>query len=250
VPRATAPPSSICSHAARLLNCSAYTSRVEPAFTYLGLMILVAILALATSATLTLGSIAQRREAEQRLLEVGDRLSPGNHQLREQQPGGSTAATPLRSPICSRIPRYPGVRRHLRRLYPDPISGSNEWGLVAAPGGGIMGDSQPVERAGDQDCRVRSGKRGFRGGDALYAMGVCRPPGGPRQRRDSATGRPAADPRPGLDAAIAGAGSGRDVRPAGRNGRTVKLDRRSVRAPIIGLPLHSCGMGSIRRGTS
>ena len=44
---------------------------LEAGFTYLGLMILVAILALATSATLTLGSIVQRREAEQRLLKIG-----------------------------------------------------------------------------------------------------------------------------------------------------------------------------------
>jgi type II secretory pathway pseudopilin PulG len=46
--------------------------RLQTGFTYLGLMILVAVLALATSATLTLGSLVQRREAEQRLLEVGD----------------------------------------------------------------------------------------------------------------------------------------------------------------------------------
>lgn len=31
------------------------------------------------------------------------------------------------------------MRRHLRRRYADPITGSLEWGLVVAPGGGIQG---------------------------------------------------------------------------------------------------------------
>jgi hypothetical protein len=35
--------------------------------------------------------------------------------------------------------RYPMPVRHLRRMYRDPITGEAEWGLVEAPGGGVMG---------------------------------------------------------------------------------------------------------------
>jgi hypothetical protein len=35
--------------------------------------------------------------------------------------------------------RYPNVRRYLRRIYRDPMTGKNEWGLVKAPDGGIVG---------------------------------------------------------------------------------------------------------------
>lgn len=110
----------------------------QAGFTYLALMILVATLALATSATLTLGSIAQRREAEQRLLEVGAAYRQAIASYLNSSPAGRRSYPPALADLL-KDPRYPGVRRHLRQLYPDPITGKAEWGLVPAPGGGIMG---------------------------------------------------------------------------------------------------------------
>lgn len=125
--------------------------RGETGFTYLGLLILVAILALATSGTLTLGSIVQRREAEQRLLEVGDAYRQAIASYLNSSPAGDRRYPGALAELL-KDPRYPGVRRHLRQLYPDPITGKNEWGLVAAPGGGIMGvhslsDAKPIKIA-------------------------------------------------------------------------------------------------------
>lgn len=110
----------------------------QQGFTYLGLMILVAILALATSATLTLGSIAQRREAEQRLLEVGEAYRRAIASYLNSSPAGDRRYPAALSDLL-KDPRYPAIRRHLRQLYPDPITGKNDWVLVPAPGGGIMG---------------------------------------------------------------------------------------------------------------
>jgi type II secretory pathway pseudopilin PulG len=36
-------------------------------------------------------------------------------------------------------PRQPGTVRYLRRLYPDPITGRDEWGLVKSADGGFAG---------------------------------------------------------------------------------------------------------------
>lgn len=137
--------------------CSAF-SFTSPAgsrqhgFTYLGLLILVAILALATSATVTLGSIAQRREAEQRLLEAGDAY---RRAIASYLGSGQSGVRSYPNSLADLLkdPRYPNVRRHLRQLYPDPITGQAEWGLILAPGGGIMGvhslsDATPIKIAG------------------------------------------------------------------------------------------------------
>jgi hypothetical protein len=35
--------------------------------------------------------------------------------------------------------RKPTTERYLRQIYPDPITGKNEWGIVKGPDGGIMG---------------------------------------------------------------------------------------------------------------
>ena len=49
-------------------------------------------------------------------------------------------------------PRKPGTERYLRRLYPDPLTGKDEWGIVKGPDGGVMGvyslsEEQPLKSA-------------------------------------------------------------------------------------------------------
>ena len=135
-------------------------------FTYLALLILVATLALATSATLTLGSIAQRREAEQQLLEVGAAYRQAIASYLNSSPSGRRSYPPALADLL-KDPRYPGIRRHLRQLYPDPITGKPEWGLVAAPGGGIMGvhslsNARAIKIAGfDPDNQLFEGKERY-----------------------------------------------------------------------------------------
>jgi type II secretory pathway pseudopilin PulG len=150
----------------RARRAAAPTPSRQGGFTYLGLMILVAILALATSATLTLGSIAQRREAEQRLLEVGNAYRQAIRSYVNSSPTGDRRY-PASLADLLKDPRYPGIRRHLRQLYPDPITGKNEWGLLPAPGGGIMGihslsDARPIQIAEfDAENQLLAGKQRY-----------------------------------------------------------------------------------------
>lgn len=175
----------------------------QAGFSYLALMIVVAILALATSATLTLGSIAQRRETEQRLLEVGNAYRRAIRSYVDSSPAGDRRYPSALSDLV-RDPRHAGVRRHLRQLYPDPITGKNDWVLIQAPGGGIMGiysrsNGSPIKIAGfDAEDQVFEGK--VRYSEWVFAVqpaavGVAPRAGSPAGRNPAAAASPAA---PGL----------------------------------------------------
>ena len=108
-------------------------------FTYLGLIILVAILGLVGAAGLKMGSLLQRQAAEQELLDIGAQFSDALYSYAAATPPGQAQQPPNLASLL-RDPRFPQVRRHLRKLYADPITGRAEWGLLYQPGSnGIIG---------------------------------------------------------------------------------------------------------------
>jgi type II secretory pathway pseudopilin PulG len=121
-------------------------------FTYLGLLILVAIISLASTATLQVGAIQERRAAEEELLEIGAEFSRAlTSYANASLPGQKRAPSTLQELVTDR--RFPIVRHHLRKIYADPLTGKQEWGLVMAPdGSGIIGvyslsTGQPIKIA-------------------------------------------------------------------------------------------------------
>ena len=103
-------------------------------FTYIGLLILVAMMGIALTLASELWQTAQKREKEQELLFVGNQFRRALA-LYTANGGGS----PKKLEDLLKDPRVPGVRRFLRKIYRDPITGSTEWGLVRAPGDVITG---------------------------------------------------------------------------------------------------------------
>ncbi len=118
-------------------------SRDNPAtqtgFTYIGLLIALAIIGLASTATLQLGSVLQRRNAEAELLEIGaDFQQALEHYARATPLGQPTAPKSLQDLL--KDPRYPGIHRYLRQVHVDPLTGSTDWGLILTPENqGIVG---------------------------------------------------------------------------------------------------------------
>jgi len=106
-------------------------------FTLLGVLLLVAIIGVAAAAALGAGAVLQRRTAEADLLFVGTEFRNAFKSYYES--AISVPRYPVKLEDLLRDPRFPGVRRHLRKIYADPLTGSAQWGLVPAPGGGIMG---------------------------------------------------------------------------------------------------------------
>lgn len=111
----------------------------EDGFTYLGALILVAVISVTATATLKLGAAMQRRAAEEQLLAIGGEFRDAFVSYANATPPGQPR-TPQSLEDLLKDPRFPVVRRHLRRVYVDPISGKPEWGTIPAqPGPGIMG---------------------------------------------------------------------------------------------------------------
>lgn len=107
-------------------------------FTYIGLLILLALIALVASASLQVGSILQRRAAEEELLAIGleFRLALQSYAARSQA-GQKRNPTSLADLV--KDPRFPNTVRHLRKIYVDPLTGNAEWGVVnAVDGSGVI----------------------------------------------------------------------------------------------------------------
>ena len=88
------------------------------------------------------------REREVELLYVGNQY----RKAIERYYKGGPAQYPRSLADLTKDPRKPGIERYLRRFYPDPVTGSNEWGIVKAPDGGVMGvfslsEAKPLKRA-------------------------------------------------------------------------------------------------------
>lgn len=126
-------------------------------FTYLGLMFLVAMLALTAAAAGPVWRVVAQGERERELLFVGAQFRAAIEQYQRRSPPGA-ARYPQRLEDLLRDPRALTLVRDLRRLYADPFdfkhpSGTPRWGLVRSRDGGIIGvhslsTSVPLKRSG------------------------------------------------------------------------------------------------------
>ena len=102
----------------------------QAGFTYVGLLILVAVLSLMSSSALRLGMTMQRHQDEQELLERGQTLVQALASYMRATPAGQYRY-PKNMEDLLRDPRYPkNVVRHLRTIAVDPMTGKAEWGLL------------------------------------------------------------------------------------------------------------------------
>ncbi|MGQ0522874.1 MAG: type II secretion system protein [Betaproteobacteria bacterium] len=107
-------------------------------FTYLALLIAVALIGIGLAAGSEVWSQSRQREKEQELLFIGEQLRLAIALYYERTPG-AVKRYPQKLQDLLEDKRYVSLQRYLRKLYADPLTGKPEWGLVPAPGGGIMG---------------------------------------------------------------------------------------------------------------
>ncbi len=102
------------------------------------MVVLVAVVVLGLSAGIagTAWKSIMQKAREEQLLFCGDqyRRAIGSY----FSAGTAGGAYPLNLEDLLKDPRYPGKVRHIRQLYPDPMTGG-DWELIADPGGRIRG---------------------------------------------------------------------------------------------------------------
>jgi len=109
-------------------------------FTYIGLLLAIALAGTALAAAGTLWSTEAKRDREAELLFVGDQFRRAIAAYYEKTPGENTQPQfPAKLEDLVKDGRWQTVRRHLRKVYVDPITGSREWGIVRGPNERIMG---------------------------------------------------------------------------------------------------------------
>lgn len=94
---------------------------------------------------------AQKRDGEEELLFVGHQYAKAIELYYLNTPG-QIKRYPRELGDLLKDARQQGIKRYLRKLYADPITGKAEWGIVNAPDGGIAGvyslsTAEPLKKA-------------------------------------------------------------------------------------------------------
>jgi len=110
----------------------------QKGFTYLAVISLVFVLLLALGAASEHIATINKREREAELIFVGEQYRNAIASYYQNSPGGiKQLPFTLESLILDK--RSINVLRHLRKLYKDPVTENNEWGLVKTPQDEIVG---------------------------------------------------------------------------------------------------------------
>lgn len=107
-------------------------------FTYVAMLFALAMFGIGLAAVGEAWSTATQREREEELIQIGQAYVRAIGTYYAQAPGTAKAYPPeLQDLVEDR--RFVGIRRHLRKIYLDPVGKGAEWGLVRAADGGIAG---------------------------------------------------------------------------------------------------------------
>ncbi|MEO8628251.1 MAG: type II secretion system protein [Betaproteobacteria bacterium] len=106
-------------------------------YTYLLLLFLVAISGAALAGVAQVWHTYAQREKESELMFVGRQFQLAIESYYRASPGSPQFPQSLDDLLKDQ--RFPGVRRHLRKIFVDPMTGKAEWGIQRQEGIGIFG---------------------------------------------------------------------------------------------------------------
>ena len=110
--------------------------RQQSGFAYLLVLLMVVLMGLGLGAAGTLWRTESQRLKENELLYIGEQYRQAIN--RYYNAPGPIKQYPKSLEALLLDTRQPTLTRHLRKLYPDPMTNNKEWGLV------VDGDSEEI----------------------------------------------------------------------------------------------------------
>ncbi len=128
-----------------------WTRYPQRGFTYLGTMFLIIFIGIGLAKAGLLWQTEVQREREKELLFIGEQYANAIGSYFESTPSGPKQY-PASFEELLQDHRFPSVRRHLRKVYSDPITGGEKWGLIKQQGriAGVysLALQRPLKKAG------------------------------------------------------------------------------------------------------
>jgi len=102
-------------------------------FTFIGLLIFIAITGLGLSVAAMSWQYQVRAEKEKQLLFVGSEFRDAINSYYASSPNAAKVyPASLNDLLLDK--RMPNIKRHLRKIYPDPMTGKINWGVIRQQG--------------------------------------------------------------------------------------------------------------------
>lgn len=122
--------------------------RRQQGFTYLGVLIAIALIGVGLAAASEVWVASARRQRIEQLDWVGQQFVQAIGSYYESTPG-RVKTYPRSLQDLLQDNRYVTMRRHLRAVYVNPMTGIADWKLVLTPNGGIRGVMAIVKPTSD-----------------------------------------------------------------------------------------------------
>ena len=108
-------------------------------FTFIGVLAFLVVAGIALTAASKYWSTVIRREKEKELLFRGDQIKTAITSYYNNTPKNRAPSYPKNLEELVKDPRFLSIRRHLRKVYKDPMTEDGTWGLVRDSKGGVKG---------------------------------------------------------------------------------------------------------------
>ncbi len=124
----------------------------EKGFTYPAALLLIIIVSVSLMVVQKQWSTIMKRDREKELFFRTSQIIGAIESFYQNSPGGSQHY-PRDLKVLLKDNRFPGLKRHLRKMFKDPMTEDGGWGIVYDGKGGIKGvfsrsQKEPIKKAG------------------------------------------------------------------------------------------------------